>query len=353
MGSQRTVDTGSADRGVRDTFYAEIEPENLRALWSVMAGIITPEPKSPCVAVKWSYAAVRARLMEAAEFITAKEAERRVLILENPGLKGTSKVTTSLYCGVQLVMPGEVAPAHRHSQSALRFVLEAEGGHTAVGGEKTEMHFGDFIITPSWEWHDHGNTSDAPVLWLDGLDIPIVQFFDASFAEGLGEDEQPITKPEGDSLARFGANMLPLGFEKATPTSPIFSYPYERSRDALERLRARDDWDPWHGLKMRYVNPLDGGWAMPTIGTCLQLLPRGFATQPYRSTDATVFVGVEGSGTIEIDGESFAWKPRDVVVVPSWRKVLHRADEDAVLFSYSDRPVQEKLGLWRERRGNR
>lgn len=352
MASQRSVATASSDSGVRDAFYAEIEPENLRALWSVMSGIITPEPKSPCVAVKWTYEAVRARLMEAADFITAKEAERRVLILENPGLKGTSKVTTSLYCGVQLVMPGEVAPAHRHSQSALRFVLEAAGGHTAVGGEKTEMHFGDFIITPSWEWHDHGNTSDAPVFWLDGLDIPIVQFLDASFAEGLGEDEQPITTPEGDSLARFGANMLPLGYEKATPTSPIFNYPYAQAREALEQLRVRGDWDPWHGLKMRYVNPLDGGWAMPTIGTCLQLLPKGFSTQPYRSTDATVFVGVEGSGTIEIDGESFAWAPRDVVVVPSWREVVHRAEEDAVLFSYSDRPVQEKLGLWRERRGD-
>ena len=353
MASQRSVATASPDSGVRDAFYAEIEPENLRALWSVMSGIITPEPKSPCLATKWTYEAVRARLMEAADFITAKEAERRVLILENPGLKGTSKVTTSLYCGVQLVMPGEVAPAHRHSQSALRFVLEAEGSHTAVGGEKTEMHFGDFIITPSWEWHDHGNSSDAPVFWLDGLDIPIVQFLDASFAEGLGEDEQPITTPEGDSLARFGANMLPLGYEKATPTSPIFNYPYERAREALEQLRVRGDWDPWHGLKMRYVNPLDGGWAMPTIGTCLQLLPKGFATQPYRSTDATVFVGVEGSGTIEIDGESLAWGPRDVVVVPSWREVVHRTDEDAVLFSYSDRPVQEKLGLWRERRGDR
>lgn len=346
------ADTAPANTPERAAFYDAIAPESLRALWSVMGAIITPQPQSPCVPHLWRYESVRARLIEAAGLITAKEAERRVLILENPGLAGSSKVTTSLYCGIQLVMPGEVAPAHRHTQSALRFVLETSGGYTAVGGEKTEMAFGDFVITPNWEWHDHGNTSDAPTLWLDGLDIPIVQFFDASFAEGFGEDEQPITTPTGDSAARYGANMLPLGYEKTTPTSPIFNYPYARSREALERMRAAEAWDPCHGLKMRYVNPVDGGWAMPTIGTCLQLLPKGFASAPYRATDATVFVGVEGRGTATVDGERFDWGPRDVFVVPSWREVRHEAVEDAVLFSYSDRPVQEKLGLFREARGN-
>ncbi len=347
-----SLETPPATTAERQAFYDAIEPESMRALWSVMAGIITPEPKSDCLPVKWSYDSVRARLLEAADLITAKEAERRVLILENPGLRGSSKVTTSLYCGIQCVMPGEVAPAHRHTQSALRFVLESAGGFTAVGGEKTEMSFGDFVITPNWEWHDHGNDTDAPIFWLDGLDIPVVQFLDASFAEGLGEDQQAITQPTGDSIARYGANMLPLGYEKAAPTSPIFNYPYERSREALEQMRKAEGWDPCHGLKMRYTNPVDGGWAMPTIGTFLQLLPKGFATTPYRSTDATVYVGVEGAGRARIGDQVIEWAPRDVFVVPSWHEVVHEAHEDAVLFSYSDRPIQEKLGLFRERRGN-
>lgn len=336
----------------RQAFYDAIEPESMRALWSVMSGIITPEPKSDCVPFKWAFDSVRSRLLEASSLITAKEAERRVLILENPGLKGTSKVTTSLYCGIQCVMPGEVAPAHRHSQSALRFVLESEGGVTAVGGENTDLKYGDFVITPSWEWHDHTSHSDTPIFWLDGLDIPVVQFFDASFAEGMGEDQQPITKPMGDSLARYGANMLPLGYDKSTPTSPIFNYPYERSREALEHMRLRDEWDPCHGLKMRYVNPVDGGWAMPTIGASLQLMPKGFTSVPYQSTDATVYVGVEGRGRSTIAGQTFDWGPRDVFVVPSWHTLTHEVEEDTVLFSYSDRPIHEKLGLFRERRGN-
>ncbi|MBW4708278.1 gentisate 1,2-dioxygenase [Roseobacter sp. YSTF-M11] len=337
----------------RAAFYEAIEPESMRALWSVMSGIITPEPKSDCVPFKWSYASVRARLIEAAGLITAKEAERRVLILENPGLKGTSKVTTSLYCGVQCVMPGEVAPAHRHTQSALRFVLESSGGFTAVGGEKTEMQFGDFVITPNWEWHDHGNTTEDPIFWLDGLDIPVVQFLDASFAEGYGDDQQPITKPTGDSAARYGANMMPMGYESVTPTSPIFNYPYARSREALEQMRKHEEWDPAHGLKMRYINPVDGGWAMPTIGTCLQLLPKDFCGAPYKSTDATIYVCVEGCGRTQIRDTVIEWCPRDVFVVPSWHEIRHETDEDAVLFSYSDRPIQEKLGLFRDMRGNR
>ena len=336
----------------REAFYQAIEPESMRALWSVMSGIITPEPKSDCIPFKWSFDYVRARLIEAAALISAKEAERRVLILENPGLKGSSKITTSLYCGVQCVMPGEVAPAHRHTQSALRFVLESSGGFTAVGGEKTEMQFGDFVITPNWEWHDHGNTTDNPIFWLDGLDIPVVQFFDASFAEGLGEDQQEITIPKNDSTARYGANMLPLGYERSKPTSPIFNYPYDRSRAALEQMRRLDEWDPSHGLKMRYINPVDGGWAMPTIGTCLQLLPKGFAGAPFKSTDATVYVCVEGNGRTRVRDNMIDWQPRDVFVVPSWHEIIHEADSDAVLFSYSDRPIQEKLGLFRDHRGN-
>ena len=163
----------------RQAFYEKIDGENLTALWTVMGALITPEPKSPCRPAAWKFDAIRTYMLEAGGLITAKEAERRVLILENPGLRGQSKITTSLYCGVQLVLPGEVAPAHRHSQSALRFVMEGKGAHTAVDGERTMMEPGDFVTTPAMAWHDHGNESSEPMFWMDGLDIPVVQFLDA------------------------------------------------------------------------------------------------------------------------------------------------------------------------------
>lgn len=347
-------DTAIAPSTERQAFYDKIGEHSLAPLWERLHSMVTRQPVTPALPAKWDYdAVVRPFLMQAGGLITAKEAERRVLILENPGLRGQSKITTDLYAGVQLVLPGEVAPAHRHTQSALRFVLEGGGAHTSVNGERTPMHYGDFIITPPMAWHDHGNESDRPIFWLDGLDIPIVQFLDASFAEHLEEDEQPVSRPVGDSEARFGSNLLPVDHKAPTGASPVFNYPYTRTREALERMRRTGAWDPCHGLKMRYTNPITGGYPMTTIAAFIQLLPKGFATAPYRSTDATVFVAVEGRGRTRI-GPDFVveWQPRDIFVVPSWKPVRHDAVEDAVLFSFSDRPVQDALQLFREDRGD-
>jgi gentisate 1,2-dioxygenase len=214
------------------------------------------------------------------------------------------------------------------------------------------MRPGDFVITPSWTWHDHGNETEEPMVWLDGLDIPIVRLLDASFAEPGEADTQAITRREGDNAARFANNLLPVDWRPAVKTSPVFNYPYTRSRESLDVLSRNEEPDSCHGHKLRYVNPATGDFAMPTIGAFIQLLPRGFATRPYRSTDATVFVGVEGWGQSRVGDQVFDWEPHDIFVVPSWVSVGHRAAQDAVLFSYSDRPVQEKLGLWREQRGN-
>ena len=332
----------------RKSFYERIERDSLAPLWEVLGNLVPQRPVTPCVPAYWNYAQVRPYLLEAGRLITAREAERRVLILENPGLRGASSITHSLYAGLQLILPGEVAPSHRHSQSALRFVVEGEGAYTAVDGERTTMHPGDFIITPSWTFHDHGNPGADPVIWLDGLDIPMVAFFDAGFAERHPQEVQPVTKPEGHALARYGANMLPLEHTTDTRTTPILNYPYARSREALEQLRRGGHPDSCHGFKMQYTNPATGGFAMPTIGAFIQLLPAGFGGAAYRATDGTVYCVVEGHGRSVVGSSTFAWGPHDVFVVPSWCKVAHQATDDAVLFSFSDRPVQTALDLWRE-----
>jgi gentisate 1,2-dioxygenase len=335
----------------REEFYRRIGARSMAPLWESLHQLVTRQPTTPCVPAHWRYDEVRPFLMEAGRLITAKEAERRVLILENPGLPGQASITHSLYAGLQLILPGEVAPAHRHSQSALRFVIEGSGAYTAVDGERTTMQPGDFVITPSWTWHDHGNDSALPMVWLDGLDIPLVRFFDASFAEPGNAEKQSLIRPEGAQFARFGHNLLPVNWQPRSKTSPVFNYPYERTREALETVARTGDPHPCHGHKLRYVNPATGDFAMPTIGTFMQLLPADFATAPYRSTDGAVYVVVEGEGETMIGDETFRWKPRDVFVVPSWSWHRHRAHDTAVLFSFSDRPVQEKLELWREEIG--
>lgn len=339
-------------QNARAELYRRMDRDNLTPLWEVLHNLVPPQPSTPCVPALWKYDQVRPYVMEAGKVITAKEAVRRVLILENPGMRGQSCITRSLYCGLQLILPGEIAPSHRHTQSALRFIVEGAGAYTAVDGERTTMHPGDFIITPPWTWHDHGNPGSEPVVWMDGLDIQIVQLFDAGFMETYPEEVQPVAKPEGDSYNRYGHNLAPL--EPVTPfakTSPIFSYPYSRSRETLDTLARNEDPDACHGWKMRFVNPLTGAFAMPTIGSFVQLLPRGFTSHPYRSTDATVYSVVEGIGKVKIDTQSFAFGPRDTFVVPSWHAASFQAQSECVLFSYSDRPAQVALGLWREKRG--
>ena len=336
----------------RRDYYQRIKPLHLAPLWEELHALVPREPNSPCVPALWPYADIRPLLMESAELITAEEAVRRVLVLENPALPGRSSITQSLYAGLQLIMPGEIAPSHRHVQSALRFIVDGRGAYTTVDGERSTMQPGDFIITPSWAWHDHGNEGIAdmsePVVWLDGLDIPMVRFFDAGFAENDASRAQHVARPEGNSYARFGYNMVPVRHSHSSATSPIFSYPYERSREALARLQRDEPADGWQGWKLRYINPLTGGAPMPTMATYLQLLPRGFHGLAHRATDGAVYSVVEGRGTAEIAGQRFSFQPQDTFVVPSWATLRLEADEEAVLFSFSDRPVQEAIGIHRE-----
>ena len=336
----------------REAFVNKIRADHLAPLWDVLPTLITAEPKTTIAPYRWRYAEIRPHLLESAAVITAKEAERRVLVLENPNLTGQSKITRSLFGGLQIIMPGEVAPPHRHVQAALRFIIEGNGAYTTVDGERTIMQPGDFVITPSWTYHDHGNDTAGPMVWLDGLDMHMVNLFEASFREGgPSEDAIAPSKPELDSIYRYGQNLVPVDHGHRRPTSPIFSYPYGRTRDALEAMRRAEDPSPWFGYKMRYINPLTGGDAIPTISTFMQLIPRGTCTRDYRATDSTVFVVVEGSGSTRIGSSTFDWSPRDIVVVPSWVPYAHTAESgDAVLFSYSDRGVQEMLGYWRESR---
>ncbi len=303
-------------------FYQRIAKLNAAPLWEVLGEIVGARPHPAAVPALWRYDEMRPFLMESGELITAREAERRVLMLQNPGFPGGSRVAQSVYAGLQLVLPGEFTSSHRHVACALRSIIEGEGAYTAVDGERVIMHPGDLILTPSWTFHDHGNPGDAPVVWLDGLDIPIVNFFDSSFAEHLPDE---ATQPAFPAV------------------TSAFSFPYAPAREALPNKSI----DPCHGAKIEYLNAA-GASVTPTLGAFLQLLPKGFHGAPYRSTDSTVFCVAEGQGTTFIGDRSFYWSARDIFVVPSWHSVSHHATEESVLFSFSDRPAQKALGLWRE-----
>lgn len=339
---------------LRTAFSDEIAKKDLVPLWEHLHVLVPQVPERRIAAALWRYRELRPHLMRSGSLLTAAEAVRRVLAMQNPSLRGSAAITQAIFAGLQLILPGEVAPTHRHTQSALRLVIEGSSAYTAVDGERIHMEPGDFIITPSWTWHDHGNRSQqdggVPVVWLDGLDIPLLRFLGAQFAENYRADEQPVTQIEGAGLAQFGSGLLPVRHKVDTPISPLRHYPYARTRAALQTMLRNGDVDEWDGVKVRYANPATGGWAMPSIATSMQLLPAGFTGRPYRTTDATVFSVVEGSGLAMIGGEQFAFEPKDTFVVPSWEPLSLRSSIEAVLFSFSDRPLHEALGLFRESR---
>ena len=225
--------------GARQAYYDRISKYSMAPLWEKLRQLVGNEPKTQCAPAIWRFKDVKGMVMESAELITAKEAERRVLVLENPALRGQSRITPSLYAGLQLIMPGEVAPAHRHTASAIRFILDGQGAYTAVEGERTYMSPGDFVLTPNWAYHDHGNTSDKPMIWLDVLDLPTINFYETMFSEHLDTETQSVGHADGDSLAFFGSGVLPDGMAVTPKRSPVINYTYARTRPILERLAQR------------------------------------------------------------------------------------------------------------------
>ncbi len=344
----------------RATFYASLAPRNLAPLWEMMADLITAAPATPAVPARWRLSEVRPFLTRAGEIITAREAERRVLVLENPALRGRAAITHSLYAGLQLILPGETAPAHRHTQAALRFVMEGEGAYTTVNGVRADMHVGDLILTPSWTWHSHGNDTDRPMVWLDGLDVPLVAALDAGFSEradaaqsesaarGTGTDAR--ASGDGDTSGAYPQTLRPVRRARVVRAGAHFVFPHSQWREALHRMTRVEALDTHDGFRLEFVNPADGGAVMPTIAAFCQLVPRGVVTQSLRSTDGTVYVVTEGQGRVAVGDQSFDLAAGDIFVVPSWAPRSFTAASDLVFFSFSDRAAQQSLALWREQR---
>jgi gentisate 1,2-dioxygenase len=323
-------------------------------LWSFFKEWFSSEPRPSAIPHVWHYSDLRPVVMEAGAVVSTAEAERRVLVLENPGLRGRHLATDALYAGLQLILPGEFARTHRHTAAALRFIVEGDNTYTAVAGERCYMRPGDFIVTPSWTWHEHRNEGEAPTIWLDVLDVPLIRFLGAGFSEHYPEPTFPTAVPPGDSHFRYGRNLLPVGFRRGTGASPVFAYPFDYAHEALDHLRAHSEWDACHGIKMEYIDPTTGGPAIPTISTFLQLLPQGFTTASYRSTASSVVTVVRGRGRLTIgrgtEAQSFEYSPKDLWAVPSWQPVSITAAEESVLFCASDEAVHRTLGVWREER---
>jgi gentisate 1,2-dioxygenase len=340
-----------ADSG--QDYYAALAERNLGALWRRGAETTAAEPPVAVEPYLWRRGEYYPYLLQAAEEVAPERgSERRVVQFINPASRDGSGTTHTLITGMQLLLPGEVAPSHRHSPAAIRFIVQGDGAYTTVQGEKCVMHRHDLILTPNWTWHDHGNESGTPMIWMDGLDVPLVRgALKASFYEPYPADRQPVTRPDGASVGQFGAGVLQPAWGRApSEASPLFIYRWERTRQALDALAAVDA-SPHDDVYLEYTHPHTGGHVMPTLGCYAQLLRPGVQTQAHRHTSSAVFYVIAGEGSTTIGDRRFDWSEGDVLALPPWSWHAHvnrSATAPAILFSLADRPVYEALGLYRE-----
>lgn len=333
--------------------YAEMGELRLEPLWEVFREVQSVAPIRGAAGVShvWSWKDLRRAAMRAAELMPmGKGGERRGLLLVNPAFPSGARATHTLCAGVQIILPGEAASCHRHTPSALRLILEGSGAYTTVDGEPVPMRPGDLLVTPNMAWHDHRHDGTQPMLWMDVLDIPLVNMLNASFFELFGELHQPRVLPAGWSNDMYGSAAIAPAQARPVTRNPLLVYPWEQTEAALERLR-RVVADPYDAVALRYVNPATGGPVAPTLDAWMQCLPGGLRTQAHRHTSSVVYHAYRGRGRSIVEGEVITWDTGDCFVVPPWHWHEHEngsSSEDALLFSVNDGPVLHALGLFRE-----
>lgn len=333
----------------REAFHQRMHANNMYGLWE-LASQMTSQPQPKMIAHMWPWSTLEPIVTESTQAVPVGD-ERRALQLFNPGLDGRWATTNNLIAAVQVLLPGEVARAHRHTPTAIRFIIEGSGAYTAVDGERVYMEPGDLILTPSWSWHDHGNETKDRIVWMDGLDIPLIASLEAMFFQFYTQTQVPASRPAHTSLALYGTGQLnPTWVKEKTNASPLLLYSWEQTWKALDALRGQTG-SAFDGISLEYRHPQTGGTVLPTMGCRIQLLRPNEHTQAHRHTGSAVYHVVQGQGRTIIDGKSFGWSKGDIIALPPWSLHEHinsSAKADAVLFSIHDAPVLSALGLYYE-----
>lgn len=331
--------------------YEAIKSLGAAPLWKYYGNLFPKEPKSRAVPYLWRYRHLRPLMLRFAEMLSLDEAERRVLMLVNPGLQEPPATVNNLYAGIQIILPGETAQAHRHSASAFRFIIEGSGAFTTVNGERIAMNPGDLLLTPSWYWHDHTHEGQGPMMWLDGLDYPLVNKMEAGFFELLGDRLQPVSSPDNFSSRQFiHGRLTPKWDIPKSIHSPIGRYPWTETARAFDAIADDARGTATHGIVLEYTNPWTGGPVMPTISCHITRLRAGFQGRAFRTTASTICHVVRGSGVTSVGETRLQWSTSDVFALPGWTWTRHEVteSEDAIVFFYSDEPALKSLGLFRQ-----
>ena len=334
---------------LREAFHERMHANYMYGLWE-LASQMTADPQPKMVPHMWPWSVTESIIAESAQAVPVGD-ERRALQLFNPGLGGRWATTNNLIAAVQILLPGEVARAHRHTPTAIRFIMEGAGAYTAVDGERVYMEPGDLILTPSWAWHDHGNETKERIVWMDGLDIPLIASLEAMFFQFYSAPQVPERRPANASKQLHGhAHISPTWVKEKSKSSPLLLYSWDQTRQALDALRDHEG-SAFDGVLLEYRHPQTGGPVLPTMACMVQLLRPGERTKAHRHTGSAVYYVVDGVGATIIDGQQFKWSKGDIIASPPWALHEHAnssANSDAVLFSIQDLPVLNALGLYYE-----
>ncbi|GAB3191150.1 cupin domain-containing protein [Hydrogenophaga aquatica] len=328
----------------------ELKKLNLVPLWPSLRAVLPPKvPTRQTKPTYWSYQTLKPLLLKAGELTPIEKAERRVLVLANPG-HGLEKMQASaaMYLGMQLLLPGEWAPSHRHTPNAVRMIVEGEGAYTTVDGEKCPMSRGDLILTPTGLWHEHGHDGNEPVVWLDVLDLPLVYYMEASYH--INGERQQVNPGRGDR-AWTRAGVVPTTvFQRSDKRYPMLRYPWADTRAALLSLAA--DQPEQECVQVTYVNPETGDDAENILGFyALMLKPGQTLRLPVRSP-AVVFHQIEGRSEARIAESTFALSEADTCCAPGYTEVTLKnlsADQPSFIFMADESPLHRKLGVFENR----
>jgi gentisate 1,2-dioxygenase len=325
---------------------------SLQPLWTLESTIMPPSPNPKSIPWLWKWEELYDLAEEAGELITLdRGGDRRAIALANPGLGGLPFATETLWAAVQWLNGKEVAPAHRHTPQAIRFIIDGAGSYSTVEGDKVYLERGDLVLNPPLLWHDHGSESDERAIWIDGLDIPLTKYLNANFFEPMHKDVQEVNTVKNYSILKYGSGTLKPAWEREKPTyPPISTFKWAKTEQALLDLEASGAFSPYDDIALEYINPLTGNPVMKTFSCWIQMLRPNVHTQAHREVCSTVYFVFEGSGYSVIDGVRFDWKQGDLFVVPNWKWHEHAntSNERAILFSINDRPTMDLLDKYRE-----
>ncbi|MFV0281192.1 MAG: cupin domain-containing protein [Rhodoblastus sp.] len=325
--------------------------QNLVPLWpNLRTALPYNIPARRTKPMVWRYCEIRPELLRAGDLTPIEKAERRVLVLANPGLGlENMQATPSIYIGMQLILPRETAPNHKHTPSAVRFVVEGEGGYTVVEGEKMPMEKGDLILTPSGLWHEHGHEGSGPVVWMDALDLPMVYALEASYCID-GAPQNVRNQPDSSQTRYRRAGLVPYAsLRSARAKYPLCRFPWKDTRAALADLAAVTDAGDI--VQLAYVNPETGAECLPILGFSAIMLRPGETIRPVRRSASAVLHVVEGEGQAKIDDAELNWGHQDTMALPTHARVeiVNRStSKPAFLFQVDDAPMQKKLGFFEE-----